>query len=222
MESNFLCVSKIRYNSGAKQFSEITSTKHLSAVVDAITIQNSWWLRNPPSHSNAARAAAAANTATSNVPATTVATDSSKSWFWIQLKILVFRLRKKCISPVAFHSILPLTTTKISSSVAFHPDKFIWRFLVSFTFNQPWFGINSFHMFIYEKRYVQKIFDLITPRELDSFSTTCCMYVIVWSRFGVCYNHTMRDSCKWYICWKCFLICQWGLYLFVYSCTWWK
>ncbi|VDM16231.1 unnamed protein product [Hydatigera taeniaeformis] len=53
-----MCDKFFKYNSGAKQFSEITSTKHLSAVVDAITIQNSWWMRSPPLHSNAARATA--------------------------------------------------------------------------------------------------------------------------------------------------------------------
>ncbi|KAM7537920.1 hypothetical protein Aperf_G00000069860 [Anoplocephala perfoliata] len=68
-----MCDKFFKYNSGAKQFSEITSTKHLSAVVDAITIQNSWWLRNPPLHSNAARTAAAASAAaaTSAVPTVT-------------------------------------------------------------------------------------------------------------------------------------------------------
>ncbi|KAL7064279.1 hypothetical protein AAHC03_04362 [Spirometra sp. Aus1] len=35
-----------KYNSGLKQFTEITSTKHLSTVVDAITIQNNFWARN--------------------------------------------------------------------------------------------------------------------------------------------------------------------------------
>ncbi|VDN13450.1 unnamed protein product [Dibothriocephalus latus] len=35
-----------KYNSGLKQFTEITSTKHLSTVVDAITIKNSYWARN--------------------------------------------------------------------------------------------------------------------------------------------------------------------------------
>uniref|UniRef100_A0A5K3EVK9 CKK domain-containing protein n=1 Tax=Mesocestoides corti TaxID=53468 RepID=A0A5K3EVK9_MESCO len=54
-----MCDKFYKYNSGAKQFSEITSTKHLSAVVDAITIQNSWWMRGPPLYSNAARIAAA-------------------------------------------------------------------------------------------------------------------------------------------------------------------
>ncbi|KAH9282858.1 Calmodulin-regulated spectrin-associated protein 1-B [Echinococcus granulosus] len=55
-----MCDKFFKYNSGAKQFSEITSTKHLSAVVDAVTIQNSWWMRSPPLHSNAARATASA------------------------------------------------------------------------------------------------------------------------------------------------------------------
>ncbi|VDN96486.1 unnamed protein product, partial [Rodentolepis nana] len=72
-----MCDKFFKYNSGAKQFSEITSTKHLSAVVDAITIQNSWWVRNPPLHSNAARSAAAS--AASNVSTAAVVTDSSKS-----------------------------------------------------------------------------------------------------------------------------------------------
>lgn len=41
-----------KYNSGAKQFSEITSTKHLSAVVDAITIHDSLWTKSISSHNS--------------------------------------------------------------------------------------------------------------------------------------------------------------------------
>ena len=38
-----------RYNSGAKSFSEITSTKHISVSIDAVTIQNQYWQKkNPP------------------------------------------------------------------------------------------------------------------------------------------------------------------------------
>ncbi|CAH8465958.1 unnamed protein product [Schistosoma turkestanicum] len=35
-----------KYNSGAKQFTEITSTKHLSPVVDAVTIHDSLWSKS--------------------------------------------------------------------------------------------------------------------------------------------------------------------------------
>ncbi|VDL95963.1 unnamed protein product [Schistocephalus solidus] len=44
-----------KYNSGLKQFTEITSTKHLSTVVDAITIQNNFWARNSSIATAAAR-----------------------------------------------------------------------------------------------------------------------------------------------------------------------
>ena len=38
-----------RYNSGGKSFSEITSTKHISVSIDAVTIQNHFWQKkNPP------------------------------------------------------------------------------------------------------------------------------------------------------------------------------
>lgn len=34
-----------RYNCGAKNFTEITSTKHLTTTIDAVTIMNSMWLK---------------------------------------------------------------------------------------------------------------------------------------------------------------------------------
>ncbi len=32
-----------RYNSGAKKFAEVRSTKHLSVSIDAVVIYNSYW-----------------------------------------------------------------------------------------------------------------------------------------------------------------------------------
>ncbi|CAH8475243.1 unnamed protein product [Heterobilharzia americana] len=39
-----------KYNSGAKQFTEITSTKHLSPVVDAVTIHDALWNKSGGAH----------------------------------------------------------------------------------------------------------------------------------------------------------------------------
>ncbi|CAH8828303.1 unnamed protein product [Trichobilharzia szidati] len=39
-----------KYNSGAKQFTEITSTKHLSPVVDAVTIHDALWIKSGGAH----------------------------------------------------------------------------------------------------------------------------------------------------------------------------
>lgn len=37
-----------RYNSGAKSFSEVTSTKHLSVSIDAVVLHNSVWKTGKP------------------------------------------------------------------------------------------------------------------------------------------------------------------------------
>jgi len=37
-----------RYNCGAKNFTEVTSTKHLTTTIDAVTISNSIWLKYRP------------------------------------------------------------------------------------------------------------------------------------------------------------------------------
>jgi len=36
-----------RYNSGTKTFSEVTSTKHLSATIDAVILLNALWQKKP-------------------------------------------------------------------------------------------------------------------------------------------------------------------------------
>ncbi|CAG5134250.1 unnamed protein product, partial [Candidula unifasciata] len=41
--TNELCEKFYKYNSGAKSFSEITSTKHLSVSVDAVVLHGSIW-----------------------------------------------------------------------------------------------------------------------------------------------------------------------------------
>jgi len=36
-----------RYNSGAKNFSEVTTTKHLSTTIDAVAIFTVYWQKKP-------------------------------------------------------------------------------------------------------------------------------------------------------------------------------
>ena len=40
-----VCVCTSRYNSGSKKFSEVTTTKHMSATIDAVTLYNSYWTK---------------------------------------------------------------------------------------------------------------------------------------------------------------------------------
>jgi Microtubule-binding calmodulin-regulated spectrin-associated len=37
----------VRYNSGAKNFTEVTTTKHLSTTIDAVTIFTAYWQKKP-------------------------------------------------------------------------------------------------------------------------------------------------------------------------------
>ena len=39
-------ICRDRYNSGAKSFSEVKSTKHLTATIDAITVLSLVWQKN--------------------------------------------------------------------------------------------------------------------------------------------------------------------------------
>lgn len=47
LQVNLRLSRNYRYNSGGKKFTEVSTTKHLSVSIDAITIHNHLWQKKP-------------------------------------------------------------------------------------------------------------------------------------------------------------------------------